>query len=570
MNVSDQRIPDYQVVLIVEYDDGRMYPLVDSSEPKCLLPVANRKLLAYQLDMIAKSGVVEVYIVAPADYQVSLSHFLSDYVIRENLTIEKIFVEKDKFDSADALRAVSERIRGDFICINSDVFSRFSLGELVTFHRIRQADLTMLLVAAPIDEPEKKGGKRKLRVEEEDQEYIAVCEDGRVVMKLPVTDAEEAVEMSKSLLARCGALSLRSDLLDMGIYVMSKWMLEHIAESRAMQNIKAEALPFFIARQFQSTSYLLDTFPSLQHRRRTLAALEPWLASTTSFQCAAEGQQFDLADCLARDLLQAARPDAFTLHRGNVSPPSSPRPFGKFGLSEHSSLSNFERVDSMQSASSDARHGQGSSPIGLVPSTSSPHTRGQRGGSSEPLAPPDLVRCYAYLYDRPVAPRGGQARQPSLTLFNTVRSGGVYPISDHQASAGGAGGASSSGGGGGSSGGGGGGGGAEAVSEPLLLQRLTNIQSYMSLNRDMPSHTHTAATPWARLTGYRKKEQSLVGEHTVIGVAAAREGAGGSAAVVADSSVTLKASTIGHGVQIGAKSKINNSIIMDNVVVGEK
>lgn len=36
----------------------------------------------------------------------------------------------------------------------------------------------MMLVAAPIDEPEKKGGKRKLRVEEEDQEYIGVCEVG--------------------------------------------------------------------------------------------------------------------------------------------------------------------------------------------------------------------------------------------------------------------------------------------------------------------------------------------------------------------------------------------------------
>lgn len=483
MNVLEQRIPEFQVVLLVEYDDGRCYPLVDESAPKCLLPVANRKLLAYQLDMIAKSGVVEVYIVAPSDYQASLSHFLSDYVIRDNVTIEKIFVEKDKFDTADALRAVSERIRGDVICIHSDVFSRFSLGELVNFHRIRQSDLTMMLVAAPIDEPEKKGGKRRLRVEEEDQEFIAVCEDGRVVMKLPVTDAEEALDMSKSLLHRCGALSLRSDLLDMGIYVMSHWMLEHIADNKSMQNIKAEALPHFISRQFQPVKYLMEEFPSLQHRRRTLAALEPWLQSTTSFQCSAEGKQYDLVDCLARDLLESPSADACTLQAGNASPPSTPRHFGALGMTQHSSslqsVSSFERTDSMQSASSDmfGNFADASRSSGLMtrsPDRNHPNRNRNRLGIKDPLATPDLVRCYAYLYDRPAA---GQKCQPGKTIFNTVRAGGVYTMPDTSPSPSG-------------------GAAADAVAEPLLLQRVTNIQSYMTLNRDITSHTHSPATPW--------------------------------------------------------------------------
>lgn len=49
------RAPEYQVVLIIDYDDGRMFPLTEDC-PKCLLPVGNRKLLSYQLDMLAKSG----------------------------------------------------------------------------------------------------------------------------------------------------------------------------------------------------------------------------------------------------------------------------------------------------------------------------------------------------------------------------------------------------------------------------------------------------------------------------------------------------------------------------------
>lgn len=54
--LSDFRDPEYQAVIIVDYDDGRLFPLTENNL-KCLLPIANRKLLSYQLDMLAKSGI---------------------------------------------------------------------------------------------------------------------------------------------------------------------------------------------------------------------------------------------------------------------------------------------------------------------------------------------------------------------------------------------------------------------------------------------------------------------------------------------------------------------------------
>ena len=50
------RDPEFQVVIVIDYDDGRMFPLTEDT-PKCLLPVGNRRLLSYQLDMLAKSGI---------------------------------------------------------------------------------------------------------------------------------------------------------------------------------------------------------------------------------------------------------------------------------------------------------------------------------------------------------------------------------------------------------------------------------------------------------------------------------------------------------------------------------
>ena len=77
----DESIRDLQVVIIIDYDDGRLFPLTDSL-PKCLLPVANRRLLAYQLDMLTLSGAIDVLIAVPKEYEEQIKTFLNnDYQI---------------------------------------------------------------------------------------------------------------------------------------------------------------------------------------------------------------------------------------------------------------------------------------------------------------------------------------------------------------------------------------------------------------------------------------------------------------------------------------------------------
>lgn len=55
------RNPEFQAVIIVDYDDGRLFPLTESV-PRCLLPVVNRPLISYQLDMLAKSNIAGNFI----------------------------------------------------------------------------------------------------------------------------------------------------------------------------------------------------------------------------------------------------------------------------------------------------------------------------------------------------------------------------------------------------------------------------------------------------------------------------------------------------------------------------
>jgi hypothetical protein len=56
-----------------------------------------------------------------------------------------------------------------------------------------------------------------------------VCEDGRVVMKTPALEIDEALQILKPLLHRCtSSLTVRNDLLDLGVYLMSHWILDFL------------------------------------------------------------------------------------------------------------------------------------------------------------------------------------------------------------------------------------------------------------------------------------------------------------------------------------------------------
>jgi NDP-sugar pyrophosphorylase family protein len=295
----ETRHPEYQVVIIVDFDDGRLFPLTEQT-PKCLLPIANKKLLAYQLDMLTKSGVagkfsfncilhalviknflsiLETYIVSPEDYEAELNHFLHDYV-RGSMSIELV-VAQNMMGSADALRAVSDRIRGDFFCLGADFISQVSLADMVNLHRLSVSDVTMLFSV-----PSKDSIKDDL-----DQEYVALSDEGRVLLKVPTLEIDEMINLSKYLLNKTSSFNLRNDLFDMGIYLMSHWIIEFVCSNHKFSSVRSDLIPFLVQRQFQPKEYLYEAMPPIEHRKRPLASIESWIVAGNLRQSSNIGYQ---------------------------------------------------------------------------------------------------------------------------------------------------------------------------------------------------------------------------------------------------------------------------------------
>lgn len=593
----ETRKPLFQAVLLVEIDDGRMYPLVDDS-PKCLLPLANRKLLAYHLDVLAKSGVMEVYIVGPSEYQTPLSQFLSEYM-RESMTIDFVTVE-NMTGSCDGLRAVSERLRGDFILMSSDVFIKGGIGELTSMHRLKGGDVTMLLAPAPVEESDKKGG-RKLKIEEEDQEFIVFNDEHRVLKKIPKVDLEENFSLNKPLLNRGGALSLRSDLLDLGVYIFSYWVLELVASgngNRRFQSVRNDLLPFLVDHQHQPLSLLLEVMPSVCFRNRNLAAVEPWMHASEAALAQADGKHFELMDFLAKELQQSG---SFTRGVSTVLvPPGITRPAniapaggsahdqsGKAGQSgdedavvgvgsqdtkcEGGTLSLSPANLSMSALSDQLGHldglGGDLSPTGMsrdpVVYKSGAYVGGIHGktasknnNSTQNLTERDVLRCFAVITDE----SGSTSAHTNALFGNRTSTQGFTNSSSKanvssfvQSSASGLPSTKASASLGHDTKGAKAGGSTPGSSEPPLMLKLTSVATYQQLNRDITTHSYdSTTTPWPRVQGFQKKEQSVVGDNVTM----------------ADK-VTVKACTLGNNITIGAKTKLNNCIVMDGVTIGD-
>lgn len=283
---NELRSPEYQAVIIVDHNDGRLFPLTENV-PTCLLPIANRKLLAYQLDMLSKSNVVgkcylrqfpysltnfvlETFIVAAEEYETMLKQFLAESPTRDAMNVEIISVP-DMNGSSHALFSVADRLRGDFFCISCDVISQVSLVDLANLHRLSVSDVTIMLTVPNKD----------MLKDDVDQEMIGITPEGRIIMKAPILELEEGVSLNKSLLFKVRKpVSLRNDLLDAGIYLFSYWIIEFIKTSyKRLISIKNDLIPYLINRQFQDKEYLFEKIPALRFRKRPLSFLENWLTS---------------------------------------------------------------------------------------------------------------------------------------------------------------------------------------------------------------------------------------------------------------------------------------------------
>ena len=110
--------------------------------PKPLVPIGNRPIIDYIIDIFIKHGVTKILVLV--NY---LGESIRSYLIQKRISksIELKVLNLNSIDTADAVRRARHEIEGDFIVSMGDILSNINLTNFIKFHKKKGSIATVAL-----------------------------------------------------------------------------------------------------------------------------------------------------------------------------------------------------------------------------------------------------------------------------------------------------------------------------------------------------------------------------------------------------------------------------------------
>uniref|UniRef100_A0A8D2QQT5 Translation initiation factor eIF2B subunit gamma n=1 Tax=Zosterops lateralis melanops TaxID=1220523 RepID=A0A8D2QQT5_ZOSLA len=196
---------EFQAVVMAAGGGSRMTDLT-SSIPKPLLPVGNRPLLWYPLNLLERAGFEEVIVITRKEIQKMLN-------LDTKMKLDFVCIS-DNMDmgTADSLRHIHQKIKTDVLVLSCDLITDVDLYKVVDLFRTHDATLSMLMKKThePTEVvPGQKGKKKPV----EQRDFIGVDDTGkRLLFMANEADLDEELVIKRSILQKT-ITSLRSELI---------------------------------------------------------------------------------------------------------------------------------------------------------------------------------------------------------------------------------------------------------------------------------------------------------------------------------------------------------------------
>jgi mannose-1-phosphate guanylyltransferase len=140
-----------QALILAGGKGTRLRPLTVYT-PKPIVPILNRPLLEYQIEILARAGITDITL--SLSYQPDkIEDALGD---GSNLGVNLRFItEPSPMGTAGAYKFAAGSIRETTVVFNGDIITDVDVAAVVETHRSNSADATMLLT--PVEDPSKYG-----------------------------------------------------------------------------------------------------------------------------------------------------------------------------------------------------------------------------------------------------------------------------------------------------------------------------------------------------------------------------------------------------------------------------
>ncbi|KAL5583210.1 hypothetical protein UlMin_015652 [Ulmus minor] len=247
---------DFQVVVLAGGTSKNLVPLVSKEVPKALLPVANRPVLSYVLELLEQSNLKDLIVVVEGeDAALRVGGWISGAYV-DRLHVQVAAVPED-VGTAGALRAIVHHLTAnDILVVSGDIVSDVPPGVVAAAHRRHDAVVTAMLCSAPVSglpESGSSGGKDKTK---KPGRYNLIGLDPTKQFLLYIAtggELEKDVRIQKSILRAVGEMEIRSDLMDTNLYAFKRSVLQEVLDQKeTFHSLRRDVLPYLVRSQLRS------------------------------------------------------------------------------------------------------------------------------------------------------------------------------------------------------------------------------------------------------------------------------------------------------------------------------
>ncbi|KAI3723760.1 hypothetical protein L2E82_35517 [Cichorium intybus] len=254
---------DFQVVVLAGGTSKKLAPLVSKDVPKSLLPVANRPVISYVLELLEQSNLKDLIVVVEGeDTDGLVENWISEaYVDRLHVQVASV---PEEVGTAGALRAIAHHLTAsDILVVSGDLVCDISPGAVAAAHRRHDAVVTAMLCSVPVSgtpESGSSGGKDKTK---KPGRYNIVGLDLTEQFLLYIAagmDVEKDIRVQKSILRAVGKMEIRADLMDAHLYAFKRSVLQEVLnQKQTFRSLKQDVVPYLVKSQLRSEILLNGT-----------------------------------------------------------------------------------------------------------------------------------------------------------------------------------------------------------------------------------------------------------------------------------------------------------------------
>uniref|UniRef100_UPI00398F28FB translation initiation factor eIF2B subunit gamma isoform X1 n=1 Tax=Pristiophorus japonicus TaxID=55135 RepID=UPI00398F28FB len=239
---------EFQAVLMAAGGGSRMMDLT-SNIPKPLLPVGNKPLIWYPLNLMERLGFEEVIVITTKEVQKQL------LILDTKMKLDIVCIpEATDMGTADSLRQIHEKIKTDVLVLSCDLITDAALHEVIDLFRAHDATMSMLMRKAH-DFSEPVPGQKGKNKAAEQRDFVGVDDTcKRLLFMANEADLDDELVIRKSMMQKHPRMHIKTALVDAHLYCMKKWVLDFLVENKSFMSIRGELIPYLVRKQFATPS----------------------------------------------------------------------------------------------------------------------------------------------------------------------------------------------------------------------------------------------------------------------------------------------------------------------------